>query len=135
MPDDNRTQVLTVHGDRVSDYALASIAIVTLCGAKIAMVFDDGEPTRPTGDASGSLQCQCTITNAPRVKAGLVRVGFQIIEPVGPLTTPIPTKLVQVQSAQPNKTRREFGDVPADALCGARMTAEYPDGRSYNCDL
>jgi hypothetical protein len=127
--------ILTVIKGKEQDLQLAGIAAAALCGAGLTQPFRGGLPSRPSIGNRGSLEVMCGTADAPRVRAGFVRAGFDTIEPVSAPVFPPKVKLVTVSSGPEDRMFLQMADPAADALCGAGITAPYGDGRSYSGDL
>jgi hypothetical protein len=127
--------ILTIIRDREQDLQLAGIAATALCGAGFTRAFPGGLPSRPAVADKGSLQVMCETVNAPRVRAGFLRAGFDTIERVADPEIPPKTKIVTVVVGPEEQKFLQMADPAADALCGAGLTVAYPDGKSFSGDL
>jgi hypothetical protein len=127
--------ILTVIRGKEQDLQLAGIAAAALCGARLAEPFGWDILVRPAVADRGSLQVMCDINIAPRVRAGLIRAGFDTIEPVSAYQIPAKSNVVSVSSGPEDRRLLQMADPAADALCGAGLTVPYDDGRSYSGDL
>jgi hypothetical protein len=127
--------ILTVIRAREQDLQLAGIAATAVCGAGLTQPFPGGLPSRTAVADEGSLQVMCDEVNAPRVRAAFVRAGFDTIERVADLQIPTKTSIVTLAVGPEDQNYLQMADPAADALCGAGLTVEYPDGRSYSGDL
>jgi hypothetical protein len=74
--------ILTVIRGKELDLQLAGIAATAICGAGLTQAFPGGFPSRDSVTDRGSLEVMCDTVNAPRVRAGFVRAGFDTIERV-----------------------------------------------------
>lgn len=127
--------ILTVVSDVEADISLAGIAAAGLCGARLAQYFPSGDAFRVNPDNKGALDVMCVEANGPRVRAGFVRAGFTTVETLAdPAIAPMPN-VVSVVTGPENRQLLQMADPAADALCGAGLTQQYPDGRSYSGDL
>ena len=133
--DSESKRILTVVRGPETDLGLAVIAAVALCGAGLTIAFPDGSPTRPAIPDTGSLEVQCLVSDGPRVRQGFIRAGFDTIEMLPDLNPTAPTNVVTVTSGPEKQDVLQYADPAADALCGAGLTIQYPDGRSYAGDL
>jgi hypothetical protein len=97
--------------------------------------FPGGFPSRDSVADGGSLEVMCDTVNAPRVRAGFVRAGFHTIERVADPVIPPKGKIVTLVVRPEDQKFLQMADPAADALCGAGLTAAYPDGKSYSGDL
>ncbi len=127
--------ILTVIRDREQDLQLAGIAATAVCGAGFTQAFPGGLPSRPAVADGGSLQVMCDAVNAPRVRAGFIRAGFDTIERVADPEIPAKIKIVMVAVGPEDQKFLQMADPAADALCGAGLTVAYSDGKSYSGDL
>ncbi len=143
--------ILTVIRGRELDISLAGIAAAALCYEGLTRGFppdpedpnkDDTLPSRPAVADGGSLEVQCDGADAPLVRAGFVRAGFDTIEKVPDPTIPPKGDPVSVAITAPAwidvryvQKIVEMVDPACDALCGAGLTVAYPDGRSYSGNL
>ena len=126
--------ILTVIRDREQDLSLAGLAAVALCGAGLTQAFPDGSPSRVDVADNGSLEVQCDTANGPRVRQGFIRAGFDTIER---LTDADPTpkqNIVTLKAGPEHQQFLQMVDPAADALCGAGVTIQYADGKSYAGD-
>jgi hypothetical protein len=126
--------LLTVIRDREQDLDLAELAAVALCGAGLTLLFPDGSPSRVNVADNGSLEVQCEILNGPRVRQGFIRAGFDTIERLADPDLPPKQNIVAVKVGPEHQQFLQMADPAADALCGAGVTVQYPDGKSYAGD-
>ena len=126
--------ILTVIRDREQDLGLAGLAAVALCGAGLTQLFPDGSPSRANVADNGSLEVQCEILNGPRVRQGFIRAGFDTIERLADPDLPPKQNIVAVKVGPEHQQFLQMADPAADALCGAGVTVQYPDGKSYAGD-
>ena len=127
--------ILTVIRDKEPDIALAAIAATALCGAGLTQLFPGKLPSRPNGADRGALEVQCDPINAPRVRAGFVRAGFNTIDRVADPNFPPKANVVEISIGPDKPGYLQMADPACDALCGAGLTVAYDDGRSYSGDL
>ena len=127
--------ILTVIRDKEEDLQLGGIAATALCGAGLTQVFPGGFPSRSAVADGGSLEVMCDEVNAPRVRAGFVRAGFDTIERVAEPKIAPKTNIVTLTVGPENPKFLQMADPAADALCGAGLTVAYPNGKSYSGDL
>ena len=76
----------------------------------------------------------CDAENAPRVRAGFIRAGFDTIERLADPQIPAKTNIVTIAVGPEQQKFLQMADPAADALCGAGLTVAYDDGRSYSGD-
>ena len=126
--------ILTVIRDREQDLGLAGLAAVALCGAGLTLLFPDGSPSRVNVADNGSLEVQCEILNGPRVRQGFIRAGFDTIERLADPDLPPQQNIVAVKVGPEHQQFLQMADPAADALCGAGVTVQYADGKSYTGD-
>jgi hypothetical protein len=127
--------ILTVIRGKEQDLQLAGIAATAVCGAGLTQPFPGGFPSRGAVADGGSLEVMCEAVNAPRVRAGFVRAGFDTIEKVADPRLPAKTKIVTLAVGPEEQKFLQMADPAADALCGAGLTVAYADGKSYSGDL
>jgi hypothetical protein len=127
--------ILTVIRDKEQDLQLAGIAATAVCGAGLTQLFPGGFPSRDAVADGGSLEVMCDVVNAPRVRAGFVRAGFDTIEKVAGPQLPAKNKIVTLAVGPEEQKFLQMADPAADALCGAGLTVAYADGKSYSGDL
>jgi hypothetical protein len=138
--------LLTVIRDREQDLELAGIAAAALCFAGFTKAFppdpndpkQESLPSRPSVADHGSLEVMPETGNAPRVRAGFVRAGFDTIEKVEDPVIPPKANVVTftVKPADPkDEPYIQMADPATDALCGAGLTVAYQDARSYSGNL
>jgi len=127
--------ILTVIRDKEQDLQLAGIAATAICGAGLTQPFPGGLPSRPAVADGGSLQVMCDPANAPRVRAGFIRAGFDTIERVADPEIPPKTNIVTLAVGPEDQKFLQMADPAFDALCGTGLTVAYPDGNSYSGDL
>ena len=127
--------ILTVIRGKEQDLQLAGIAASAVCGAGLTQPFPGGFSSRDAVANGGSLEVMCDVVNAPRVRAGFVRAGFDTIEKVADPQLPAKTKIVTLNVGPEEQKFLQMADPAADALCGAGLTVEYADGKSYSGDL
>jgi len=126
--------IFTVVADVQNDTGLAGIAAVALFGAGLTQAID-GSPFGINPVNKGSLDISCTTENGPRVRAAFIRAGFTTTQVVDAPVTPPKTNLLTITTG-PEKTQYlQMADPACDALCGAGLTVQYADGRSYSGDL
>jgi len=123
--------ILTVIRDREQDLGLAGLAAVALCGAGLTQLFPDGSPSRANVADNGSLEVQCEILNGPRVRQGFIRAGFDTIERLADPDLPPKQNIVAVKVGPEHQQFLQMADPAADALCGAGVTVQFADGKSY----
>jgi hypothetical protein len=126
--------ILTVIRDREQDLSLASLAAVALCGVGLTQPFPDGSPSRIDVADNGSLEVQCDGVNGPRVRQGFIRTGFDTIERLADPDLPSKQNIVALKVGPEHQEYLQMVDPAADALCGAGVTVQYDDGRSYAGD-
>jgi hypothetical protein len=126
--------ILTVIREREQDLSLAGLAAVALCGAELTQPFPDGSPSRVDVADNASLEVQCDTVNGPRVRQGFIRAGFDTIERLAEPELPPKQNIVTVAVGPEHQQFLQMVDPAADALCGAGVTLEYSDGRSYMGD-
>ena len=127
--------ILTVIRGKEQDLELAGIAATAVCGAGLTQPFPGGFPSRGAVADGGSLEVMCDVVDAPRVRAGFVRAGFDTIERVADPQLPAKTKVVTLNVGPEQQKFLQMADPAADALCGAGLTVAYADGKSYSGDL
>jgi hypothetical protein len=127
--------ILTVIRGKEQDLQLAGIAATAVYGAGLIQPFPGGFPSRGAVADGGSLEVMCDAVNAPRVRAGFVRAGFDTIEKVADPQLPAKTKIVTLAVGPEEQKFLQIADPAADALCGAGLTVAYADGKSYSGDL
>ena len=127
--------ILTVIPDKEQDLQLAGIAATAVCGAGLTQPYPGGLPSRVAVADKGSLEVMCDPVNAPRVRAGFIRAGFDTIEKVADPQLPAKTKIVTLAVGPEEQKFLQMADPAADALCGAGLTVAYADGKSYSGDL
>jgi hypothetical protein len=127
--------ILTVIRGREVDLQLAGIAATALCSAELTQSFPGGLPSRVAVADASSLEVMCDTVNAPRVRSGFVRAGFDTIEKVADPQIPAKTKIVTLTVGPEEQKFLQMADPAADALCGAGLTVAYADGKSYSGDL
>jgi hypothetical protein len=127
--------ILTVIPDKEQDLQLAGIAATAVCGAGLTQPYPGGLPSRVAVADKGSLEVMCDPVNAPRVRAAFIRAGFDTIEKVADPQFPARTKIVTLAVGPEDQKFLQMADPAADALCGAGLTVEYADGKSYSGDL
>jgi hypothetical protein len=126
--------ILTVIRDREQDLGLAGLAALALCGAGLTQLFPDGSTSRANVADNGSLEVQCEILNGPRVRQGFIRAGFDTIERLADPDLPPKQNIVAVKVGPEHQQFLQMVDPAADALCGAGVTVQYADGKSYAGD-
>ncbi len=126
--------IFTVVADVENDMGLAGIAAVALFGAGLTQAIA-GSAFGLNPVNKGSLDISCTTDNGPRVRAAFIRAGFTTTQVVAAPVIAPKTNLVTVTTGPENKQYLQMADPACDALCGAGLTVEYPDGRSYSGDL
>jgi hypothetical protein len=126
--------ILTVIRDREQDLSLAALAAVALYGAELTQAFPDGSPSRVDVADSASLEVQCDASNGPRVRQGLIQAGFDTIERLPDPDLPPKQSIVTLKVGPEHQEFLQMVDPAADALCGAGVTVQYADGRSYAGD-
>jgi|SRR5208337_2805677 len=126
--------LFTVIAAREQDLSLAGIAATALCGAGLTQPFPGGLPSRVAVADRGSLEVMCDAENAPRVRAGFIRAGFDTIERLADPQIPAKTNIVTIAVGPEQQKFLQMADPAADALCGAGLTVAYDDGRSYSGD-
>ena len=107
---------------------------MALCGAGLTQLFPDGSPSRANVADNGSLEVQCGILNGPRVRQGFIRAGFDTIERLADPDLPPKQNIVAVKVGPEHQQFLQMADPAADALCGAGVTVQYADGKSYAGD-
>src|SRR5258708_36701006 len=127
--------ILTVIRAKEQDLQLVGIAATAVCGAGMTQLFPGGFPSRNAVADGGSLEVMCDVVNAPRVRAGFVRAGFDTIEKFADPQVPAKTKIVTLAVGPEEQKFLQMADPAADALCGAALTVAYADGKSYSGDL
>jgi hypothetical protein len=127
--------ILTIIRAKEPDLQLAGIAATAICGAGLTQPFPGGLPWRTAVADGGSLQVMCDPANAPRVRAGFIRAGFNTIETVGDPDIPPKPHVVAIAVGPEDQKYLQMADPAADALCGAGLTVAYADGKSYSGDL
>jgi len=127
--------ILTVIRDKEQDLQLAGIAATAICGAGLTQPFPGGLPSRDAVADGGSLEVMCDQVNAPRVRAGFIRAGFNTIERVADPDIPPKTNVVTLAVGPEDQKFLQMADPAFDALCGAGLTVAYADGNSYSGDL
>ena len=126
--------IFTVVADAENDMNLAGIAAVALYGAGLTQAIAEA-PFGINPVNKGSLDISCTTDNGPRVRAAFVRAGFSTTQVVAAPKIPSRTNVVTITTG-PEKTQYlQMADPACDALCGAGLTVQYADGRSYSGDL
>jgi hypothetical protein len=126
--------ILTVIRDREQDLALASLAAVALAGVGLTQPFPDGSPSRPNVADRGSLEVQCDTVNGPRVRQGFIRAGFDTIERLADPDLPSKQNIVVLRVGPEHQQFLQMVDPAADALCGAGVTVQFGDGKSFAGD-
>lgn len=126
--------ILSVIRDREQDLSLAGLAAVALCGAGLTQLFPDGSPSRVDVADNASLEVQCEIINGPRVRQGFIRAGFDTIERLADPDLSPKQNIVPVKVGPEHQQFLQMVDPAADALCGAGVTVQYADGKSYAGD-
>jgi hypothetical protein len=126
--------ILTVIRDREQDLDLAGLAAVALCGAGLTQAFPDGSPSRGDVADNGSLEVQCDTVNGPRVRQGFIQAGFDTIERLTDPDLPPKPNTVTLKVGPEHQQFLQMVDPAADALCGAGLTVQYTDGKSYAGD-
>ena len=126
--------ILTVIRDSEQDLSLAGLAAVVLWGAGLTQLFPDGSPSRVDLADNASLEVQCEIINGPRVRQGFIRAGFDTIERLADPDLPPKQNIVAVKVGPEHQQFLQMVDPAADALCGAGVTVQYADGKSYAGD-
>jgi len=123
--------ILIVIRDREQDLSLAGLAAVALFGAGLTQIFPDGSPSRVDVADNGSLEVQCDTANGPRVRQGFIRAGFDTIEGLADPDLPPKRDIVTLEVGPEHQQVLQMVDPAADALCGARLTVQFADGKSY----
>ncbi|MBV8139994.1 MAG: hypothetical protein JO121_30805 [Deltaproteobacteria bacterium] len=126
--------ILTVIRDREQDLTLAGLAAVALCGAGLTQPFPDGSPSRVDVADRTSLEVQCETINGPRVRQGFIRAGFDTIERLADPGLPPQQNIVALKVGPEHQQFLQMVDPAADALCGAGVTVQFADGRSFAGD-
>ena len=126
--------ILTVIRDRQQDLGLAALAAVALYGAQLTQAFPDGSPSRPDVADNGSLEVQCDAPNGPRVRQGFIRAGFDTIERLADSHLAPKQNIVTLKVGPEHQQFLQMVDPAADALCGAGVTVQYSDGKSFAGD-
>ena len=126
--------ILTVIRDREQDLSLAGLAAVALCGAGLTQAFPDGSPSRVDVADNASLEVQCVTANGPRVRQGFIRAGFDTIERLAEADLAPQQNIVNLKAGPEHQQFLQMVDPAADALCGAGVTVQYADGKSYAGD-
>ena len=126
--------ILTVIRDSEQDLSLAGLAAVVLWGAGLTQLFPDGSPSRVDVADNASLEVQCENINGPRVRQGFIRAGFDTIERLADPDLPPKQNIVAVKVGPEHQQFLQMVDPAADALCGAGVTVQYADGKSYAGD-
>lgn len=126
--------ILTVIRDREQDLSLAGLAAVALCGAQLTQAFADGSSSRVDVADNGSLEVQCNTANGPRVRQGFVRAGFDTIERLAEADLAPKQNIVTLKVGPEHQQFLQMVDPAADALCGAGVTVQNADGKSYAGD-
>src|SRR5215831_18559407 len=126
--------ILTVIRDREPDLSLAGLAAVALFGAGLTQLFPDGSPSRVDVADNGSLEVQCDTANGPRVRQGFIRAGFDTIEGLADPDLAPQQNIVTLRVGPEHQQLLPMVDPAADALCGAGVTLQYVDGKSYAGD-
>ena len=126
--------ILTVIRDREQDLSLAALAAVALDGAGLTQAFPDGSPSRVDVADNASLEVQCDAPNGPRVRQGFIRAGFDTIERLADPDLAAKQNIITLRVGPEHQQFLQMIDPAADALCGAGVTVQYPDGRSYAGD-
>jgi hypothetical protein len=127
--------ILTIIRDKEQDLQLAGIAATAICGAGLTQPFPGGLPSRGAVADRGSLEVMCDTVNAPRVRAGFVRAGFDTIDRVADPEIPPKTNIVALAAGPEDQKYLQLADPAFDALCGTGLTVAYADGNSYSRDL
>jgi hypothetical protein len=127
--------ILTIIRGKELDLSLAGIAATALCGAGLTQPFPGGLPSRVAVADAGSMEVMCDTVNAPRVRSGFLRAGFDTIQKLAAPQIPAKAKIVTLAVGPEEQKFLQMADPAADALCGAGLTAEYADGKSYSGDL
>jgi hypothetical protein len=73
--------------------------------------------------------------NAPRVRAGFIRAGFDTIERVADPEISPKTNIVTLAVGPEDHKLLQMADPAFDALCRTGLTMAYADGNSYSGDL
>ena len=126
--------ILTVIRAREQDLTLAGLAAVALSGAGLTQLFPDGSPSRVDVADNASLEVQCENINGPRVRQGFIRAGFDTIERLADPDLPPKQNIVAVKVGPEHQQFLQMVDPAVDALCGAGVTVQYADGKSYAGD-
>lgn len=126
--------ILTVIRDREQDLSLAGLAAVALCGAELTQAFSDGSPSRVDVADNGSLEVQCNPANGPRVRQGFIRAGFDTIERLAEADLAPKQNIVTLKVGPEHQQFLQMVDPAADALCGAGLTIQNADDKSYTGD-
>jgi hypothetical protein len=126
--------ILTVIRDREQDLSLAELAAVALCGAELTQAFPDGSPSRVDVADNGSLEVQCDTANGPRVRQGFIRAGFDTIERLADADLKPKQNIVMLKVGPEHQQFLQMVDPAADALCGAGVTVQNADGKSFAGD-
>jgi hypothetical protein len=126
--------ILTVIRAREQDLTLAGLAAVALSGAGLTQLFPDGSPSRVDVADNASLEVQCENINGPRVRQGFIRAGFDTIERLADPDLPPKQNIVALKVGPEHQPFLQMVDPAADALCGAGITVQFADGKSYAGD-
>jgi hypothetical protein len=126
--------ILTVIRDRQQDLSLAELAAGALCGAQLTQAFPDGSPSRVDVADNGSLEVQGDTANGPRVRQGFIRAGFDTIERLTDADLKPKQNIVMLKVGPEHQQFLQMVDPAADALCGAGVTVQNADGKSFAGD-
>ena len=126
--------ILTVIRDREQDLGLAGLAAAALCGAGLTQAFPDGSPSRVDIADIASLEVLCDTANGPRVRQGFIRAGFDTIEKLADADSAPKQNIVTLKVGPEHQQFLQMVDPAADALCGAGVTVQNADGKSYAGD-
>jgi hypothetical protein len=126
--------ILTVIRDREQDLTLAGLAAAALCGAGLTQAFPDGSPSRIDVADNVSLEVQCDRANGPRVRQGFIRAGFDTIERLADADLAPKQNIVNLKVGPEHQEFLQMVDPAANALCGAGVTVQNADGKSYAGD-
>ena len=80
---------------------------------------------------NASLEVQCDAENGPRVRQGFIRAGFDTIERLADPDLAAKQNIITLRVGPEHQQFLQMADPAADALCGAGVTVQYADGRSY----
>lgn len=126
--------ILTIIRNREQNLSLAGLAAVALCGAELTRAFPDGSPSRVDVADNGSLEVQCDTANGPRVRQGFIRAGFDTIERLAEADLAPEQNIVTLKVGPEHHQVLQMVDPAADALCGAGVTVQNADGKSFAGD-